>query len=502
MGEAERQLPPPLPKKRKPKLIEGAVGDSPSSDDEILELADEDIIPVEDAEELFEVDVDLTELSPEEIAKAETREKERKERQPLLDALAERGLSTESSLEVIAAYDPEMLKDKEFKGELEDVARSYGVRFERMGKAEQEKLAVMYLGMKNGRIEENKADIAEKLENGVMVQLVNQAFADIGAVKEGLEAAKADPEKLKGNLREAMATLGALSKRLPFDKPENEGIWTDIYNRFNEFRLEKKGSKGAGDVEKAFQDIFEEFSGFIEDDVVAYRMKHSPGASIEHVTADTYGRTKEEMEMLKRRNREAVVEAMKKMNEGPGVELKMLEELHLLNNKGIVPRQFSKMRENPDAVVTFGKRLGILGDDVKPLVGEMLDRANDLIDRDAVRGVSKLRYEIEAAQLHNDLLDMHPFGDRNGSTSLLFLELMMMRKGYEPSKEREPNYYKHLSRVVGYNPIAVAVVGHEQYKISKQEGYYEGKGMTDEKKQRYDKIMKMMAEFKKRQQKK
>lgn len=489
MPEAERQpQPPPLPK-RKPKVI-----------DELVELTDEDIIPVEEAEELFEIDVDLSELSPDQVAAAESREKERRERQPLLDALAQRGLTTGSALEVIAAYDPELLKDKEFSAELGAIADAYGVKLDRMGRADKEKLAVMYLGMKNGRVDAHKADIAEALEGGIKDQLVGQAFNDIDAIGAGLEQEAANPEKLKGDLREAMATLNALSKQLPWSNKENADIWQNIYNRFNNFKNVKKGSRAmGGDVEKAFSDIFEEFSDFIEDDVVTYRMSKSPGASIEHVTQETYGRTREEMEGLKRRNREAVVEAMKKMNEQHGVSMDMIEELHALNNKGVVPKQFSKMRDNPDAIVTFGKRLGILGDDVKPMVGEMLDRANLLIDQDTTKGVSKLRYEIEAAKLHNDLLDMHPFGDRNGSTSMLFLELMMSKKGYEPSKEREPSYYKHLTRVLGYNPVAVAVVGHEQYKISKTPGYYEGQGMTPERKQHYEKIMEMMAKFKRRQ---
>src|SRR5687768_310586 len=346
MGEVERQLPPPLPKKRTPKLIEGMVGETPAGSDEVVDLSDEDLIPIEEAEELFEVDVDLSELSPDEIAVAERREKERKERQPLLDVLAQRGLKTESALEFIAAYDPELLKDKEFSAELGAIADAYGVKLDRMGQDEKEKLAVMYIGMKNGRIDANKADIAEALEGGIKEQLVGQAFRDIDAIGAGLEQEVANPEKLKGNLREAMATLNALSKQLPWSNKENADIWQNIYNRFNNFKNVKKGSRAiGGDVEKAFSDIFEEFSDFIEDDVVTYRMSKSPGASLEHVTQETYGRTREEMEGIKRRNREAVVDAIKKMSGGHDLTMDMIEELHALNNKGIVPKQFSKMRD-------------------------------------------------------------------------------------------------------------------------------------------------------------
>ncbi|HSD12295.1 MAG TPA: hypothetical protein VLC10_01940, partial [Patescibacteria group bacterium] len=322
---------------------------------------------------------------------------------------------------------------------------------------------------------------------------------DIDAVKAGIEQEKGDPERLKASLREAMATLHALSTRLPFTEAGNEQVWQDIYNRFNDLRLTKKAEAKQGtEASKAFGQIFEEFSDFIEDDVVAYRLAHSPGVSIEHVMQDTYGRTREEMEEVKRNNRQAVVEAMGRMKDEPGVRIEMLEELHALNNKGIVPKSFSKLRENPDQIVTFGKRLGLLGADVRPQVGAMIDRANDLIDRDVVHGVTSLRFEIEAAKLHNDLLDMHPFGDRNGSTSLLFLELMMTRKGYEPSPERQQDYYKHLAKVLDYNPVAMAVVGYEQYKIAKTPGYYEGPGMTEEKKAEYGQMMERIERIKKR----
>lgn len=499
MGDAERRaIPPPLPKK-KPKLIDRMVRETPSDDDELQELTDADILPDEDAEELFEIDIEeVTDGSPE--AGKETKERERHERQTLLDALATRGLKTEAALEVVAAYDPKLLKDERFVGEMSAIAASYGVKFDRMSPEDQEKFTVMYLGVKNGRIDANKTDVAEALEGGIKEQLVGQAFRNIDALQAGLEQAAGDPEQLKGNLRETMATLNALSKQLPWTDKANAETWQNLYNRFNILRAAKKGSREIGqEVESAFSEVFEEFGGFIEDEIVDYRLKHG-GGSIEDITREMYGRTPAEMEKIKVRNREAVAEAIGRMKEKPGIDIDMLEELHALNNKGIVPKKFSKMREDPDAVSYFGKgRLGLMGPDVKPQVEAMLERANTLIDRDAIGDVSKLRYEIEAAGLHNDLLDMHPFGDRNGSTSLLFLELMMARKGYEPPKDRQPNYYKHLSAVVGYNPIAVAVVGHEQYKIAHVTGYYEGPGMTAEQKEYYDKVLEWVKRLKRKQ---
>ena len=63
--------------------------------------------------------------------------------------------------------------------------------------------------------------------------------------------------------------------------------------------------------------------------------------------------------------------------------------------------------------------------------------------------MSTLRYGIEAAKLHNDLLDIHPFADRNGSTSLLFLETLMARRGYVPDIKRQKSYYKNLHTILG-----------------------------------------------------
>lgn len=500
MRENARQVPPPLPEKRKPKLIEDA-------GEELMEVSADELIEVnENGDPVVEIDLDLTDVEdvPDTVRDAgmERREKERKERQPLLDALAARGLTTEAALEVIAAFDPERVNDKRLNEEMSEVARSFGVRFEAMSQADREKLMVMYLGARDGRIDASKADVAEALEGGVREQLVGQAFADIAELKRKLSTEVRTADQLKGGLRDVMATLHALSKQLPWSNKENEEVWKQIYNNFNDLRIAKResGKQGAAEVEGAFREIFEEFSDFIEDEVVAYRMRNG-GGSIEDVTRMMYGRTPEEMEAIKVRNREAVTSAMKEMSQKPGVDADMLERLHALNNKGIVPKEFSKLREDEDSIAFFGKagRLGLLGADVKPYVQEMLDRANDLIDRDSIGQVSKTRFEIEAAKLHNDLLDMHPFGDRNGSTSLLFLELMMTRKGYEPSPERQKDYYKHLGNVLGYNPVAVAVVGYEQYKISNVPGYYEGLQASGEKKAQYDKILALVAKMKERE---
>ncbi len=417
------------------------------------------------------------------------REREKKERRPLLDALHAKGLDAQASLEIIAAYDPAMLEDEAFSAELNTLASAYGVKLEGVSAADRDKLAVMYLGAKNSKLDASRANIAEAMEKGIQEQLVGQAFRNIDSLGQDLELEGADPEKLKGELSEIMGTLNALSKQIPRSQQGSETTWRNIYNRFNQLSSVKRSGQLKPEVNKAFAEIFDQFSDFIEDEMVAHRLQSGSAQSIENTTKELYGRTREELEQLKESNREAVADAIKKMADAPTIELSMIEELHALNNKGIVPKEFSKLREDPNMVVTFNRRLGLLSDDVRPEMEKMIDRANDLFDKSIVENTSKMRYEIEAAKLHNDLLDMHPFGDRNGSTSLLFLELLMAKKGVEPPKTREKDYYKNLAKIVGYNPVAIAVVGHEQYKIANEPGYYGKASLPENRKILYDALM-------------
>jgi hypothetical protein len=470
--------------------------DIPKSEKPPVDPADDGSIDVsfDDTEELTDADilesVEKGEGGPDRREAPESkREREKKERQPLLEALQAKGLDAQASLEIIAAYDPAMLEDEQFAGELDSIASAYGVKLEGVPAGDRDKLAVMLLGAKNSKLDSSRVNISEAMEKGIQEQLVGQAFRNIDSLHDGLEVEGGDPEKLKGELSEIMGTLNALSKQIPRDQEGSEATWRNIYNRFNLLSSTKRSGQLKPEINKAFSEIFDQFSDFIEDDMVAHRMKSGNSQSIEHLTKELYGRSSEEMEQLKERNREAVAGEIKKMADAPTIEISMLEELHALNNKGIVPKEYSKMRDNPDQIVTFNKRLGLIADDIRPEMEKMLERANDLYDKSIIENTSKMRYEIEAAKLHNDLLDMHPFGDRNGSTSLLFLELMMAKKGFEPPKTREKDYYKNLANIVGYNPVAVAVVGHEQYKIANEPGYYGATSLPAEKKKIYDAVM-------------
>ncbi|MFC1702956.1 Fic family protein, partial [Patescibacteria group bacterium] len=272
-----------------------------------------------------------------------------------------------------------------------------------------------------------------------------------------------------------------------------------VFTRFNKI-AELKSRALHPQLRQAFDGIFAEFGDFIEGDMVPFRIdkgirdaniegepdqgyEMSSPASLEKAMHEMYGRSADEVREIKERNRKDVIETIKKMADEPYVTAEMLQELHQVNNKDIVPKEGSRFRT--DEMVGFGVRAGLLGKDVGPEMELLVERANDLIDREALKGVSKLRWEVEAASLHNDMLDIHPFQDRNGSTSLMFLELMMAKKGYEPQAEREESYYANLAKILGYNPAAIAVVGYEQAKIAHVPGFFEGDSLSKERKEKY-----------------
>ena len=242
----------------------------------------------------------------------------------------------------------------------------------------------------------------------------------------------------------------------------------------NILKIKKESSE---DISKVFSKIFYEFSDFIDDYYVASIIKnykvHEKGYYVESVTQEVYGRTLEEQEDIKSKNRRNVVEKMRELNEKPYLSLEDIEELHRVNNRSIVPKMHSFMRKGTDGVVQFFKRIGIISPDVIPEMKLLKEKIERLIDERAL-GLSETEYAISVAKIHNDILEIHPFSDRNGSTSLLVTEALMMRVGYEPSEKREKDYYKHLRKILKNNPFAVSVVGYEQYKIAHHDGYYEG----------------------------
>lgn len=273
----------------------------------------------------------------------------------------------------------------------------------------------------------------------------------------------------------------------------------------------------AEEMRDVFEEIFKEFGDFIDDEIIFQEMcrieqenlkklrkqarlekpDNQTGLNesssnekddivpldIESITQKVYGRSVEEVEKIKKRNRKELVKTIQEMAQKDEIIPEMIIELHRVNNQGIVPKMFSALRSGENSGVSFGERVGILGEDVQTEIDLLTKKATELI-RTSHTGISSIRYEVKAAQLHNALLDIHPFTDRNGSTSLSFLELLMTKIGYQPTEERPKNkYYDFLKKILNNNFVAISVIAYEHYLIHKVPGYYKGETTKDQKKQ-------------------
>ena len=275
---------------------------------------------------------------------------------------------------------------------------------------------------------------------------------------------------------------------------ENEGVYILLYEIFQKLVGVKK--EMGIEMSKVFSDVFHEYSDLIDDEILNVYIQDIKGIfSVEHVTRELYGRTPEEIEDIKQKNRATVAQVIMEMSGQPSVSLEMVSELHRINNRGIVPKRTSQFRGEGQHI-SFGKRVGILPEDLEAEVSVVIDKTNTLFDMYALGKISGLMYEIAAAKLHNDLLEIHPFPDRNGSTSLLFLELVMAHRDYVPNIHRERNYYKHLSGVFGNNPVAMGIVGYEHFKIRYQSGHHQGTTASADKSPLYEKMIQKAEERK------
>jgi len=303
-------------------------------------------------------------------------------------------------------------------------------------------------------------------------------------------------EKVRGKLMTILEKLSEFSRQVDPLERENESIYDSLGLRTIEALKDIKQNSST-EISQIFSDIYYEYSEFLDREVImplkdTAMREEGKQVNIEHMTQTVYARTPEEVEAIKEKNRESVAQAVKEMSDQPDVTLEMLTELHRINNKGIVPEDISELRKEN---MVFGKRVGTIGPDVEREVNDVVKRANLLTYR-RIFGMSETTHDMAAAKLHNDLLGIHPFNDRNGSTSLLFLELMMARDGrYEPSTERENDYYKQLGKILNGNLLAMGVVLYEQIRTANSYGYYKGATPLDA--QRRNLYKKQLEDWKK-----
>ncbi len=319
-------------------------------------------------------------------------------------------------------------------------------------------------------------DLATREKNkGVLASLLSK----IRELKSTLFVAE-KPEDVEKGLREVMENLQTAADHLPPDESANEPIWIDLYKEFQSLVELKKQSKG--DIGKAFEQVFEEQRDFIEDELVYFAIEELKRTGkkfdLQEIIGKLYGYSMEEYFVVKDRNREFVVDKIQELRDRPEITIEMIEQLHAINNRGIVAKSASRLRRDPEDISTFSVRVGILSEDVETEVNTVLARANNLIAEipsdQRLNTLKRIGYELRVAKLHNDFLDIHPFLDRNGSTSLLFLELMMSKIGYEPSSKREPHYYNHIRKALNNNLAAIALITSEMFRIKFVPGHYWG----------------------------
>lgn len=314
--------------------------------------------------------------------------------------------------------------------------------------------------------------------NGIVMKQFNRIHLELTELMEDQER---NNEKIKERVFAAMAILQYLSEHIPFEE-DNEHVWLDISDKYNQI-LEIK-NKGGIELRQLISEVFQEFQTFIDDGIFTYLIKnHKEDLRVEEWTQVVYGLSADTMEEIKKSNREKVAGLIKELAEqlrsGEKLTKEMITQLHRVNNEGIVPKQISKLRKDEWEKVTFGKREGLSPTIVEAAVDILVEKMNEQLQKRIKNNFfSKLSWSVNVARFHNDFLDIHPFLDRNGSTSLLLVELLMTAGGsYQPPVTRMNKYYKNLLNILK-SPIAVAVIAYEHYKISHKPGSFDFKSLA------------------------
>lgn len=394
-------------------------------------------------------------------------ESDKAEQDYFIEIIFDEDISDETALTLVANSEPETAMRS-----LPNLAESYGIDLTDIPQDKLLGLASLYSELNQTKQTKHQAEIKSALQSRLHEALAQNALQKIDELSANIEANLENDDLLKNLLRQTMETLGRLSKNIPQDSDHE--LWNQMYDKYKHLiNIKLTDAKSSA----IFSEIFQEFSDFIDNEFAIkaynYSLANKLPYDVESVMQLTYGRSSQEMEEIKKNNRKNAVAKLHELQSKETFDLEDIIELHRANNRGITPSPFSRLRTG-DELETFGKRFGILPEGVAEEMKAWRTRVNDTIKRAKTEKWTNTRYEIAVAQLHNQILDIHPFLDRNGSTSLLFMELMMMRRGHVPSEKREKDYYKIIRRILGNNPVAIALVGYEMSLISYVPGYYKG----------------------------
>lgn len=409
----------------------------------------------------------------------EQQEGEAAEKQALLRLISKDGMEAKQALRIMARYGKP--PREEIQASLGEQLELFGLHEGDLSPIERKQCLAIIDSLTETDDLENPEQVHEQLESFLAESFVEKAFEKIDRFNLFYEQ-KAEPEQLRSALREVMGTVGAMAKISSPSDPNTAKLWKDLSERYIGVILRKKGA----DIEhkKVFEEVFDEFQDVIEGDLYdkfamdVYLKGDHHKYDAEGLSMALYGRTKEEVKEKKLENRKTVAQyLLEHKDDEPSIEL--LQELHRIYNDGIVPKKYANFRREGHEVSFGGKRVGVLGEDVRAELERLIDRTKEMLDRKSI-GV---RYGMEAAKLHNEMLHIHPFSDRNGSTSMLFLEFLMAKRGYVPQEKKTAHYYDYVRKVVKNNPLAVAVVGAGQYEMVRSFGYFKGettKGKEDQ----------------------
>ena len=319
------------------------------------------------------------------------------------------------------------------------------------------------------KIEEALEEIIEEMKNNI------EDFTS-SEIEEGIEI--------------LFSSLSYLSKLVsPFDA-RNMIIWENINNNFSEIINLK--FENNGELVNCIDRLLVKHRDFAEDVVSSdYFYK---GSDLVEASKRLLDRSSEEINKIKERNRQKVADHIinSKIEE---ITLDDIEKLHSINNADIVPKHFSKIRkvfnyDIFDGSIHFGERVGVHSEDVNYEMSELLSRINIMIKKNREKPVSSFQWSLQVAKIHNDFFEIHPFWDRNGSTGILLVELLMKEKGYIPSRERvtikgSRSYFHEIRKILG-NPIAALIVLGVQIRMANVPGFYKSKSLhLSKEKQRY-----------------
>ncbi len=405
------------------------------------------------------------------------RETAAQERQALLETMSSKGIHAEAALSILAEY--KEVSEEDQQEQAEAYLGEYGLAIADLPPLELKKLQMLLQASRGTKRKEVGDELTAQIELDLRKQLIEQGIHKLDALHAKVIETE-NPKETKEILQQYMGRMSALAQHVPPEDPQNRPYWDSIYVRFRAIsEVKKQGSKV---LQQAFEEVFSQYEDFIEAEFfdATFTEMSKNYFSGEDTMRELFARTPEDVEELKKRNRKNLVEYVL-LNKDKEPSAALLEELHRINNKGVVPASISRLRKEGENVA-FGKgRVGTLGEDVQEEIEHVMARAEWMHAQNHTQTI----YEIAVAKLHNDILNIHPFVDRNGSTSFVFAEFMMAKRGYVPEKDREGGYYGQVRKVLGNNPIAIAVLGGIQYEIARVPGYFKGK-TAENKRSKYE----------------